>query len=307
MFDYERPLVLPSGGLEYDKIIYIRPPKLNYFALINDPFFGTSTLEKQISFLKNHISIDPLRLFTADFYYIYAHYFTEINKSDDFQKYDLCFYCGEKNLVSTHFGEIPEIKYLDTNLQSEHGIRVWETHTPEHNHVRVLFRQRKIADNVSFGAMEFVNKERYDIFDKYFLFCAHQIVSAYYDGNEISLDGLKKILRYTAGTTKANVYNLYKNLKERKFGMKDEFEYECSHCKKLNEINIWDDLAFSFYGQADEEIKNLKDYYEKLIHQTRLQYTDISSLANLPISHFDHFLAAAKEVGIDHIVARVSK
>jgi len=307
VFDYERPLFLPSGGLEYDKIIYIRPPKLNYFALINDGFFGTSVLEKQVAFLKNHISIDPLKLFTADFYYIYAHYFLEISKQDDFQKYEFCFSCGEQNLISAHLGEIPEIVYLDVGVNPDHGIRVWEVQTPENKVIRVLYRQRKIIDNISFGTMEFAGKEKDSHLDKYFLFCSHQIVNAYYDGEEISVKQLKTALSYSSGTTQGNIYNLYKNLKERKFGMKDEFEFTCAHCGKLNHVNLWDDLAFSFYSKAEQEVKNLEDYYEKIIHQTRMQYTDISSIANLPISHFEPFLAAGKKVGIDHIVARVSK
>ena len=307
MFDYEKPLVLPSGGLEYEKIIYIKPPKLNYFALINDAFFGTSTLEKQVSFLKHHISIDPLKLFTADFFYIYANYFVEINRSDDYQKHDACFFCGQGNLLTAKFSEVPRIVYLDLDMQYEHGIRVWEVKTPEDKTIKVFYRQRKISDNVSFGTLEFVNKDSDSLHDKYFLYCSHQIIKATYEDQEISLPQLKKALSYGGGTTKGNIYNLYKHLKQRKFGMVDDFEYDCAHCGSKNDINLWDDLAFSFYIQPQEEVKNLQDYYEKIIHQTRMQYTDISSIANLPISHFTPFLKAGKEVGVDHIVARVSK
>ena len=307
MFDYEKPLVLPSGGLEYDKIIYIKPPKLNYFALINDAFFGTSTVEKQVSFLKHHISIDPLKLFTADFYYIYAHYFLEINKHDEFQKAESCFYCGEQNLISAKFSEIPKIVYLDLDLQYEHGIRVWEVKTPEGKTIKVFYRQRKIHDNISFGALEFVNKDTDSVYDKYFLYCVHQIVKVMYEDVEITPQQLKNALKYASGTTQGNIYNLFKNIKERKFGMIDDFEYTCAHCKLTNETNLWDDLSFSFYIQSQTEVKNLQDFYEKIIHNTRMQYADISSIANLPISHFDPFIKATKEVGIDHIVARVQK
>lgn len=307
MFDYEKPLVLPSGGLEYDKIIYIKPPKLNYFALINDPFFGNSTLEKQVSFLKEHISIDPMKLFTADFYYIYAHYFLEINKHDQFQKQELCFHCAQPNLISAKFSEIPKIVYLDIDMQHENGIRVWEVKTPEDKVIKVFYRQRKITDNLSFGTLEFINKDKDTTFDKYFLYCSHQILGVTYDGKDISISNLKKALSYAAGSTKGNIYNLFKNLKERKFGMIDEFEYECAHCGMRNDTNLWDDLAFSFLIHPEVEVKNLQDYYEKIIHYTRMQYTSISSLANLPIAHFESFQKAAKEVGIDHIVAKVSK
>lgn len=302
---YERPLVLPSGGLEYDKVIYIRPPTLDYFALINDPFFGISTLERQVSFLKKHISIDPLKLFTADFYYIYAHYFMEINADDAYQKRDICFHCGQLNEISTRLADIPNIVYLDINLKSEHGLTVWEARGPEKGLLRVVFRQRKIIDNVSFGALEYANKENYSTFDKYFLYCAHQIEACYFNDTEITLQGLKEAFLYNGGSSKANVFNLYSEIKKRKFGMNDDFDYACSKCSEKNTINLWDDLDFSFYSLQQDEISNLKVYYERILDPTRFSFSDNAFLTNIPISHFKHFAEATKELGVGHIMPKM--
>ena len=78
---FERPVLLPSNGIEYNKLVYLRQPTLELLFFNSNEFFNYSNLERTISFIKKYSNIDdPTSLYSADFFYIWSLFYAEYSK-----------------------------------------------------------------------------------------------------------------------------------------------------------------------------------------------------------------------------------
>ena len=292
---YYRPLRLPSSGIKYEEIIYIRPPRIDYILLIADSFYNLSGLERTIAFLKRHISIDPLKLYSADFHYIWAMYYPELFKKHIRYKKDICIYCKEINKVKIDLRELPDIKYLNHDEKELYS-------SLEYDNLKIVYEEREIKDSFVFGSFEMNTRDK-DIDDnkKILHYLYPQIREVHFDGNKERPQDIFEILKYS-NISNNIIDDMFKCMTNKRFGMDDKFEFICKKCNKQNQSDVFNDLEELIYFTPDKklskEYKNISDYYKSVLSMVKFGLITHEEYNAMSFNHIEQFSDAVGDTDL---------
>lgn len=296
---FSKPLFLPSNGLEYDKTCYINPPTLEFFLFYNDNFFNDSELEKQISFLKKYTGIDPLELYTFDFYYILATYYVYLQAETVYHKPAQCIACSSIFRLETDLAKLPQIKILPSGTD-----KFLKTRFDIKEHFDVTYRRRKVIDNLEFSQLT-MDKDKFpDAISRVIAFVLPQIDKIERsDGTIISRkNDIEKFLIFQKART---VYNVYEKLTEKDFGLDDRVVYKCPECGFKNHTSLYDDIEMSVYYDRRQDNRDAFEYLKHMIDLNRFNFMNYGDIKNIPIYYFATLNEAVTKLGTTHIVPSI--
>lgn len=289
MINYYSPLLLPSNGLEYDPIIYIKELTIGSVFIHYDEFYANTEIGKIISILNRHFKHKDITN-VADMYYndvIYVWNFLCSRSFDinNIKKPFICNFCDNQKIINIELREL-DIKYLENNnVEKEFKID---------NNFAIYYRRRKMCDNVHF-AFYTLETDKQD-FDYIYNYAKHQIlyIKDLKKNKTIEKNKLKDFLNYIGFK---NVINFYREIRKEDFGFDSDYNVICDQCKKKNEVKIIDPVDISFFHKGLEiSTEEYQSFIETLMSINSLKYISFNELLEIPNSKLSVIIDGVKKL-----------
>lgn len=273
LYNFEKILYLPSGGLLYPPFAYLLPVTQELSFLETDPFAKSSTFEYYLTIIKKHIklNIDILNLNLQDFYYILIYILTvDILQSTEYRTGDICIYCQKMNKIFFDFSKLNYIVY------NKYDSLVTKDIVIKKDDVEITFERRKVAHNIEYGNL-ILQLENYDVYLYIIHYFLTQIKELKFNNEIINQNDYFIFFKNNRLSFISYIFNTLIE-KEQDFGMENKVVYNCLHCKQENKTIIFNNFYLSMMS-ADTG-KNILFKQEEM-----LKYA--LNLSALPMMEFD--------------------
>lgn len=291
---FAKPLLLPSNGFEYEKICFIKPPTLEFILFNEDKFFQDSDLERQISFVRKYTSINPLILYTFDFYYILANFYFYLHEGEEYKKPTVCLSCNAVRRLKIDLKKLPAINILASDAQRNLEFSVSD--------IKINYRRRKVVDNIEFSQKTMDEKKYPTLESKVIAFLSPQINSITFKDKEYTdQNAFAQIL---INAKKKTLNEIYSKFTEKDFGLDDRVMYKCPSCKFDNYTCLYEDIEMSTYYPSEFTEKGAKDYFKNLINANRLRFIGYNDYKEIPLHYFPLINKVMEETDLHHLGAR---
>ena len=98
-----KPLLLPSNGIIYDKIIEIKEPTVAFMLSIKSGWLSSSENELIYSLIKEHTSFkNPEKILYKDSQFLYFYFLSLLNNKSTIDIYNICNYCKYKSTIEVY-------------------------------------------------------------------------------------------------------------------------------------------------------------------------------------------------------------
>lgn len=289
MIDYYSPLILPSNGLEYEPVIYLKELTVGSIFIHYDSFYINSEIGKIISILNKHFKHKEIKnisdMYYNDVIYIWNYLCSHSFDINEIKKNFLCQKCEELKTASIKLKNL-NIKYLQ-NLNIEKEIIVNDTYL-------IAYRRRKMIDNINFSF--FTLEEDKDNLEYVFNYTKSQILymKDLKKNKIIDKENFKDFLK-SIGLKK--VLSFFKEIRKEDFGFESDYYAICDKCQHKNEIKIIDPIDISFFHKGLEiSNKEYQNFVETLMTLNSLKYISFSDLLEIPNSKLNVIVEAAKKL-----------
>lgn len=289
MIDYYSPLLLPSNGLEYDPIIYIKELTIGSVFIHYDEFYISTEIGKIVSILNRHFKHKDINniadMYYNDVIYVWNYLCSRSFDLNNIKKPFICNFCDNQKLIDVALREL-DIRYLE-NKQIEKEFKI-------DNNFAIYYRRRKMSDNIHF-AFYTLETDKQD-FDHVYNYARHQIlyIKDLKKNKIIEKDKLKDFLNYIGFK---NVINFYKEIRKEDFGFDSDYNVICDKCKKKNEVKIVDPVDISFFHKGLEiSNEDYQNFVETLMSINSLKYISFNELLEIPNSKLNVIIDGVKKL-----------
>lgn len=276
MNQFERVVLLPSGGIEYSPIAYIRPITIEYQLISEDPFFSMSIFERIISLIKRYSNIqNPENFYTADIYYLWA----LIEGKERFKIAHKCTKCDELNELTVALKDL-DIKFLDRYSSIvELPIKL------ETENAQIYYRRRKACDNLEFGIKELNLREDsdYNSLNLIYYFLP-QITSINVGGQEISQNQYFEFFKFCSTKSLKKIF-LATNVSD--FGIENDILYKCKKCEFENRASILHNAVMSAYHGLETSQEDFKDSWKLIFQLSKSKLLSASEIKELTFDQLE--------------------
>lgn len=289
MIDYYSPLLLPSNGLEYDPIVYLKELTIGSIFIHYDEFYVNMEIGKIISILNNHFKHKEIKnisdMYYGDVIYIWNYLCSRSFNINKIKKFFSCQKCEKTKTIEIALKEI-DIKYLENEkIEKEFIID---------NNFSIFYRRRKMSDNIHFTFYSL--EESKTDFNYIYNYIKNQIL--YIKDNKknqkIDKNNFLDLLNHI-GIKKS--LSLFKEIRKEDFGFESDYIAICDHCKNKNEVKLIDPIDISFFHKGleitNEEYQN---FIEALMTINSLKYMSFSELLQIPNSKFNLIIESVKKL-----------
>lgn len=289
MLDYYSPLLLPSNGLEYSPIIYLKELTVGSVMIHYDNFYVNSEINKIIAIINNHFKhkeiSDISDMYYGDAIYVWNYLCNKSFDIKEIKKIFVCKKCEEKKTIKIHLKDI-EIEYLnDKDIELEYKIN---------DNFSILYRRRKMIDNIYFSF--FSLEEEKESLDFVFNYAKNQIIgikdikkNKIFPKNKFK-DFLKEI-----GIKKTLIF--FEAIRQEDFSFKSDYIAICDSCGNKNEIKLIDPLDISFFNMNLEvNENNYEKYLEMGLTINSLKYMSLENFLNVPHSKADMVIETVRKL-----------
>lgn len=289
MINYYSPLLLPSNGLEYEPIVYLKELTIGSIFIHYDEFYMNMEIGKITAILNNHFKHKEIKdisdMYYGDVIYIWNYLCSRSFNINKIKKPFLCQKCEKQKIISIDLKEI-DIKYLEEKkIEKEFVID---------NNISLFYRRRKMSDNIHFTFYS-LNENKND-FDYIYNYLKNQILYIKDKQKnkvlekEVFLDLLNHI-----GSKKS--ISLFKEVRKEDFGFESDYVAVCDHCQYKNEIKLIDPIDISFFHRGLEiTTQEYQNFIEALMTINSLKYMSFSELLEIPNSKFTLIIESVKKL-----------
>jgi hypothetical protein len=289
MINYYSPLLLPSNGLEYDPIIYLKELTVGSVFIHYDEFYMNMEIGKIISILNNHFKHKDIKnvadMYYGDVIYIWNYLCSKSFNIDSIKKQFVCSNCSNSKIIKIPLKDI-EINYLE-NKKVELEFNVNENFS-------IFYRRRKMSDNIHFTF--FTLEDKKETLDYVYNYSINQIlyIKDIKKNKKIEKEEFKNFLSYF-GLTKA--YDFFKQIRTEDFGFYSDYLITCDNCQQKTEIKLIDPIEISFFHRGleitNEEYQN---FIELIMTINSLKYISFKELLEIPNSKLNLITESIKKL-----------
>lgn len=277
MINYYSPLLLPSNGIEYDPIVYLRELTVGSLFIHYDEFYINMEIGKIISILNNHFKhkeIDNVAdMYYGDVIYMWNYLCSRSLKMNDIRKNFTCLECQNSKIINIPLKDIDVIYLKNKKVEIEYKFN---------NNFSIFYRRRKMSDNIHFTF--FTLEDNRETLEYVYNYIINQIlyIKDLKNNKKIDKKELKDFLN-TIGIVSA--YEFFKKIRNEDFGFASDYIIICDKCQKKNEIKIVDPIDISFFHRGLEiDHHDYQNFVEVLMTINSLKYISFSELLEIPNS-----------------------
>jgi hypothetical protein len=288
MINYYSPLVLPSNGLEYDPIIYLRELTVGSIFIHYDSFYVNSEINRIIAILNNHFRHKEIKnvsdMYYNDIIYVWNYLCSHSFNINHVQKSFMCSNCQKVKNIKISLKDI-NVHYLQ-DAQIEKKIKIKD--------FNVVYRRRKMADNVHFSFYTLSDNE--NNIEYIYNYTKHQIlyIEDLKNKKKINKENYKDFLNFIGIK---NLLNYFKEIRLEDFGFESDYFAICDFCQFKNEIKIIDPIDISFFHKGLQiDNQDYKTFVETLMTINSLKYINFNELLEIPNSKLTLIIEAAKKL-----------
>ena len=289
MIDYYSPLLLPSNGIEYNPIIYIKELTVGSIFIHYDSFYVNMEIGKIISILNKHFKhkeiSDVTDMYYGDIIYVWNYLVSRSFNVNEVQKPLICENCKKEKIVKVSLKDI-NVNYIENKkIEIEYKVN---------DHFSVFYRRRKMIDNVYF-AFYTLNEKKED-FDYIYNYTKDQIL--YIKDNKknkiLEKENFKDFLNHI-GTK--STFDFFKKIRVEDFSFDSDYITICDHCEHKNEIKLIDPIDISFFHKGMEiNVSDYQNIMETLMTISSLKYMSLTELLEVPNSKFNLIIEGVKKL-----------
>jgi len=289
MINYYSPLLLPSNGLEYDPIVYLKELTVGSIFIHYDEFYINMEIGKIISILNQHFKHRDVQnisdMYYGDVIYMWNYLNSRSFNVNEIKKPFLCEKCKKEKIISIHLKDI-EIKYLkNKNVAIEHVVD---------DKYSIFYRRRKMSDNIHFTFYTLEdNKENFDYIYNYTL---HQVIHIkdLKKNKIIDKTNFRDFLNHMG---MKNTLLFFEAIRKEDFSFESDYIAICDKCEHKNEIKLIDPVDISFFHKGlevnNQEYSNI---IETLMTISSLKYMSFSEVLDVPNSKFNLIIEGIKKL-----------
>lgn len=286
-YGFDKLIILPSNGLEYDKYVYLSPVTYEYFLFGADTENESLTqTESLISILRKYLKIPfPIHeLYTHDLYYLWINFLGQILE-DKYYLNGNCKRCNHKNKLAVNFADISVNYYENSD--------VYKIFTIPNKDIEIKYRRRKVKDNLDFSLSN--NSEELD-FDQMINYLIPQIVEIRYKNNTIPIKEAKELLKFQ--TNFKDLSELFiENFIKNDFGINNDIEYKCSSCSEINATQLFNDYGASMIViERNEEVLDKVDLFKTVLSISKTPAATIDEILKMPYRNIKDLLESLSKI-----------
>ena len=289
MINYYYPILLPSNGLEYDPIVYLKELTVGSIFIHYDSFYMNMEIGRIISILNKHFKHDKIKniadMYYGDVIYIWNYLCSKSFDINSVKKSFLCGNCSKQKNISIDLKDI-QVKYLE-NKNTEKEFIIDDKYA-------IFYRRRKMADNVHF-AFYTLSEEKENI-DYIYNYSKNQIlyIKDLKKNKTIDKENFKDLL-VNIGLKKSLLF--FKDIRKEDYGFESDYFAICDSCQHKNEIKIIDPIDISFFHKGLEiSNKDYQNFIETLMVLNSLKYISFNDLLDIPNSKLNVIIETAKKL-----------
>lgn len=289
MHGFEKLLILPSNGLEYNKFLYLKPLTIEYFLYTSELEESLSEIERMVNTLKKYIIFDlPItELYTDDLYFIWINFILQIIK-DKYYVESKCQNqkCGHRNKISISIGDFTTTHY--------EGYDVYKTINIPDKEIKLKYRRRKVKDNLGFSLKNLERENAIDI-NQIIEYVIPQIVELSV-GNQI-IDKFDYRDFFNSYLQHEDIDTIFKEkFLKQDFGINTKLKYSCKKCNHENHSEIFSDFTSSRIIEERDFTSNKEELYDMLLLTSKTPVITITELLNMPYIDYDIFMSKFKDI-----------
>lgn len=289
MIDYYSPILLPSNGLEYDQIIYLKELTVGSVFVHYDSFYVNTEIGKIISIINKHFKHEKINnisdMYYNDVIYVWNYLCSKSFNINEIKKPFICTKCGEQKTIKIELKDI-DIKYLENkNIEMEYQIS---------DNFSVFYRRRKMKDNIHFAF--YTLEENKEDFEYVYNYSKNQIlyIKDLKKNKIIDKENFKDLLN-NVGLKKT--LEFFKEIRKEDFGFESDYFVICDSCQARNEIKVIDPIDISFFHKGLEiSTEEYQGFLENLMVINSLKYISFNELLEIPNSKLNLIVEGVKKL-----------
>lgn len=307
MNEYWRPVLLPSGGISYSRVVGVRPLRRDFSMIISDKFFNSSDTELICSVLSAHVKgVNFLRLYFADAVFLWQLLLVTALDLQQDSYTQTCNFCEVVNNIDVNIGDI-DIKYLndrssrtikfaftvDCDDESD-DYQIVDTMVAGRPYVIIEFNRRKIVDNLLLGAEMFdIPKDDVDTATRNAIALLRpQFVSIQRSDSPANRsNSTKSFEEFLHAIPMNSLMSLVERIRNEDMGIQNNLKYKCKDCGVSQNVIIVDPFSSSIYMGRDASIanKSLKDNIDNMMSTGMMGITSVEEMMSFPSHHAEMF------------------
>jgi hypothetical protein len=277
---FYKPLLLPSNGIIYDKIIKIKEPTVAFMLSIKSGWLSSSENELIYSLIDCYTSFkNPEKILYKDSQFLYFYFLSLLNNKSTIEISNVCNHCKYKSIIEIDLADL-DIKYATSNdLQNKSYL---------FDHFVFNFKPRTLGDNIESGIKNLQSKEK--TITNISNFIQSQFLNGSYKDSPFYGNEIEEILQEIGIAESMRILDL---IQYEDWGLPNYISHYCTECSKKNNLIISDPFISSIYSSPSENkiIELLKTAIDISASKT-ISYTEF---LNTPISNIDNLLQAIQE------------
>lgn len=280
--NYYKPILLPSNGIPYDPIVYLKEPDVSLLLTLKTGFLKNSENDIIFSVIKKFTSIKhPDKYYFKDIQYIWFLMLSYMNSSTIINVPYICMYCNNSVTLKVNTSELP-LNYADKDVFKNKILNL--------SGFSFEFRKRFFKDNIITGLNNIGDD---NILNNIANFLKPQCIKIYYDNKEFESDFLKDALLEIGINNSSDLFNELKN--EDDWGLLSSFDHKCKKCNNTSKAYVTDPFKSSLYFSNVEEDKKI-ELLETLITLSSFKMIQLKEFLNLPISLFEPTIKSLNKI-----------
>ena len=275
-----KPLLLPSNGITYSKIIEIKEPTVSFLLALKRGWLSSSENELIYCLIREYTSFkNPEKILYKDSQFLYFYFLSLLNSKSIIDVQNTCNYCNYKSTIEVDLANL-NIKYAkESDLKNKKycfGDFVFN------------FRNRILSDSIESGIKNLQFKQK--TVETISNFIEPQFLNGTYKDEEFKSYEIYEILQEIGITQAMEIFDL---LQFEDWGLPNQIEHYCTKCKRKNKLTISDPLMSSMYTSPNnDKTKELLDTAVSIAGSKTISYSDF---LNSPITNIDSLMQSIQD------------
>lgn len=277
---FSKPLLLPSNGIIYDKIIEIKEPTVAFMLSIKSGWLSSSENELVYCLIKEHTSFkNPEKILYKDSQFLYFYFLSLLNSKSTIDILNICNHCKYKSTIEVDLANL-DIKYAtEKDLKNKNY---------SFDDFIFNFRPRTLGDNIESGIKNLQSKEKTIISISNFI--ESQFLNGTYKQEPFYRNEIQEILQEIGIAESMKILDL---IQYEDWGLPNYITHYCTKCSKKNNLIISDPFISSIYSSPSEN--KTEELLKTAIDISASKTISYAEFLNTPISNIDNLLNAIQE------------